>query len=393
MMADWLVDGEPYLAYNGIALDPNDDVVLRRLTRVFASAFTRAAQEVARDVAGLVEMGFPWIAAELVAAETILPPAVGRFDFVRDADGRWWLLEFNADTPSGIREAIAVNRLVGEMLPEAHALRTPSAGLADALAASFLTALDDLPPGSALGLLTSVNELEDLAQMAFTRDLLRDPLGARGIKVVLGDANNLRPARSGVSLCGEPLAALYRYVPFETMLGSAAFALIYDAVKFGRLRLINGLGGLLLQHKGLLGWLWAHRDDATLQAEERHTIARHLPPTWNIDDCPSEERRADLVAKQVFGREGEEVYFGEDVAADAWAMLRERHTYVVQRRIRVGQLQAAVPTSLGPAVMRGYATIGCYAVGGEWAGYYTRLGGKIITSRAKWIATFVEASA
>jgi hypothetical protein len=43
--------------------------------------------------------------------------------------------------------------------------------------------------------------------------------------------------------------------------------------------------------------------------------------------------------------------------------------------------------------MRGYATIGCYAVGGEWAGYYTRLGGKIITSRAKWIATFVEASA
>jgi glutathionylspermidine synthase len=176
------------------------------------------------------------------------------------------------------------------------------------------------------------------------------------------------------------------------MFGTAPFALIYDAVQSGRLRLLNGLGGLLLQHKGLLAWLWEHRDDPALAIDERHAIDEHLPPTWDIDRCPPGERMEDLVAKQVFGREGEEVYFGEDMTPVAWETLRQRQTYVAQRRIHVGEIAAAVPTSLGPEVMKGHATVGCYAVGGEWAGYYTRMGGKIITSHAKWLATFVEAT-
>ncbi len=393
MMADWLVEGEPYLACNAIALEPAESALLQHLTRVFSAVFARAGAAVAHDVAALVAMGFPWVAAELLAAEPIEPPIVGRFDFVRDADGRWWLLEFNADTPSGVREAIVVNRLVRATLPEAARLGAPNEGLADALVAAFSEALSGLPPQSALGLVTSANELEDLAQMAFTRDLLAGPLAELGVKVVLGDANNLRPSRKGVSLCGEPVAALYRYVPFETMLGTPPFALIHDAVAAGHLRLLNGLGGLLLQHKGLLAWLWAHRDDPALESDERRAIVEHLPPTWVIDGCPPNVRQRDLVAKQVFGREGEEVYFGEDMTPAAWAMLRDRHTYVVQQRVQIGELKALVPTSAAPIATIGYATVGCYAVRGRWAGYYTRFGDKIITSRAKWLATFVEASA
>ena len=35
-------------------------------------------------------------------------------------------------------------------------------------------------------------------------------------------------------------------------------------------------------------------------------------------------------------------------------------------------------------------TVGCFAVNGQFAGFYTRFGDKITTSRSKWLATFAE---
>ncbi len=63
-------------------------------------------------------MGFPWVAAELLAAERPRMPLIGRFDFVQDSTGQWWLLEFNADTPSGIREGIVVRPLTERSDPQ-----------------------------------------------------------------------------------------------------------------------------------------------------------------------------------------------------------------------------------------------------------------------------------
>jgi hypothetical protein len=56
----------------------------------------------------------------------------------------------------------------------------------------------------------------------------------------------------------------------------------------------------------------------------------------------------------------------------------------------VVQTRAVVQTSLGPEARDGYSTVGCFAVNGQFAGYYTRFGDKITTSRSKWLATFAE---
>jgi len=82
--------------------------------------------------------------------------------------------------------------------------------------------------------------------------------------------------------------------------------------------------------------------------------------------------------------------FGEDTPADLWDELRRRRTYIVQRRVDVAELEGLVWTSAGSVIQTGSATVGSFAVDGQAAGYYTRFGGKIITSRAKWLATFVE---
>jgi glutathionylspermidine synthase len=336
-------------------------------------------------------MGFPWAVAELLAQEPPCSPLVGRFDFVKATDGRWRLLEYNADTPSGVREGLVCDRLVHAACSNARQLDRVSGRLGEAIAAQFEAALADEPPGGVLGLVTTAGELEDLAQMAFTRDLLAPGLARRGLEVILGDADNLALTRRGLMLCGRRVDALYRYLPIETVFGTPTFALMYDAAMAGRVRLLNGLYGLLLQNKALMAALWAARDDSALDADARVAIKEHLPATWLIDGVPAGVERRELVAKQVFGREGHEVFFGEDTTDTTWRALVARRTYVAQARVRIEPLTAVVQTSLGPRVEEGHATVGCFVVGGRLAGCYTRFGGKIVTSRSKWLATFVEA--
>jgi glutathionylspermidine synthase len=388
LLSDHLVAGEPYLALNALALGQDDLTELRRLTEAFSRAFEVAGRALQRDVPTLVSMGFPWVAAELLAAEAPRVPVVGRFDFARDEAGRWWLLEFNADTPSGIREAIAGDRAVAALLPEARGLARPSGRLAEQLVEAFEGALGGT---STLGLVTSAGELEDLSQIVFLGELLRPGLARRGIDVVVGDARNLRATDRGTRLCGRPIDALYRLLSFESMLGTPAFVALYDAVLAGRLRLLNGLYGFLLQHKGVMAWLWARRHE--LDGEARSAVERHLPPTRWLAELTDAEGRGDLVAKQVFGREGEEVFFGADLSDEDWAALRRRGGYVAQRRIRVAELDAAVPTALGPTLWRGHPTVGAFAVDGRFGGFYTRFGPRLITVRSKWLATLIESAA
>jgi glutathionylspermidine synthase len=389
LLPDHLVRGEPYLALNAVVLDSADLQTLIWASECLATAFDQAARAIQRDVPMLIELGFPWVAAELLAADPPELPLIGRLDFVQDTSGRWWLLEFNADTPSGVREAIVADQLVWERLSKNRYTR-PSERLAPALVRAFSEAVGDSAAERTLGLVTNASELEDLAQMAFTQRLLEEPLRDLVARVVLGDVDNLHSSSRGLRMAGSSVDLLYRYLPFEGILGTPAFAAIYDPVASGQLRLLNGLFGLLLQHKGLMTWIWEHRDDVLLAPEVRQAIHRHLPPTWAVDAYPREMARGDLVAKQVFGREGEEVFFGEDVDDELWQTLVRRRTYVAQQRIHVADLQAVVPTSLAPQCWTGKATVGCFVVRGHWAGFYTRFGGKIITSRAKWLATFIE---
>ena len=390
MLPDFLVRGEPYPALNALLLSSDDFGHLRELTATFATLFQRAATRLASDVPALIGFGFPWVAAELLAAEPPRVPIVGRFDFVRDVEGRWWLLEFNADTPSGIREAIAIDRLAYELAPGADRARRANDDLAARLGRAFRDKLKDVPIGR-LGLVTSANEVEDMAQIAFTRELISSPLSQDGFEVIVGDLDDLRTTARGISLLGRHVEALYRYVPFESTLGTPAFAAIYDAVARGRLRLINGLFGLLLQNKALLAWIWEPRTDEMFDWREQEIIARHLPATWSMGAYPHDVQRADLVAKQVFGREGEEVIFGEDASDQSWAGLRRRDM-IAQTRVRVGEVRAVVPTVDGMISLSGFPTVGSFAVDGEWGGFYTRFGAKITTSSSKWLATWIESA-
>lgn len=391
MLPDYLANGEPYLAMNAVVLTHGEDRQLRALSEAFVGAFFLAARVLAQDVTRLEEMGFPWVAAELLAAEAPRLPVTGRFDYVQDRGGHWWLLEFNADTPSGVRESTGGEAQLCRLLPQAAEMERPNLRLPERLRTAFAESpglLDEHSGG--LGLVTVASELEDLMQMAALQRLLDGMPEWGGRPVVLGDVDNLRPQGSGVSLGGEPISALYRYVPFEAMFGTPAFAAIGNAVASGHLQLVNGLFGLLLQHKGLMAWLWEHRDDRLFTTAQRSAIAGHLAPTWYIEGKRSPSERGGLVVKQVFGREGEEVFFGDDLTAVQWDALARRGLYAVQTRIDVAPFSAAVVTDRERGIRTGSVTVGAYTAGSRFAGYYSRFGGRIINSRALWFATLTD---
>lgn len=390
---DWLNRGEPYFTLNALVIEPPSAAELVRATNRLAPVFAKAARAVAADVDRLVSFGFPWAAAELLAQEPETPLVLGRFDFVPDATGHWWLIEFNADTPSGLREGVALDRLIHALAPGAGSTRT----LSDQLGRRFsdqLVAAVTAPGGPAVervGLVTDAGMVEDLAQFVFTHDLIAPALAERGIDVVLGDLDNLGRRGADLTLIGRPIQALYRYYPFEHLLGRSEFPAIYESIFAGRLRLLNGLRGLLAQNKALLAWIWQHRDGAPFNPDERAAIRDHIPPTVPILDLPADFDYRHSVVKQVFGREGEEVYFGDRLTADDWRLCRRWRSYIVQERIDVPAIEAVIWRRAGPVRETVWPGVGAFVTGRQFAGCFTRFGGPIINHQAKYVATLVEA--
>jgi glutathionylspermidine synthase len=408
----WLY-GEPYPTLNAVILEPEEHASLVALTERFATIFHKAVRALQRDAGALQRLGFPWVALELLDREAPDEPFIlGRFDFALDAGGAWQVLEYNADTPSGTRETVALERVVLRHL-NGRSLRAPegqrgSAGLAGleelaglegtarllggAVRRAFARALEGLPEGATLGIVTDAGYAEDLSQAVFLHRHLAPALARRGLRTRYADVDNLSLSRGRLHLLGHPLDALYRYYPFETLLGQQAFVDLFAAVGGGRLRLLNGWRGLLAQNKGLLAWLWAHRADTALfSAPERRTIEAHLPPVWWIDEVPPGERREALVLKQAFGREGEEVYFGDRLSDADWARCLEWGSYVCQRRVAVPPLVAAVSTASGAETQTLWPAVGSFTARGRWAGYYTRLGAPITDASARYVPTLVHA--
>lgn len=421
-MPDYAHYGEPYPALNGVVLSWEQHRSLVALTEHFARVFEKASTALARDPGALERLGFPWLARELLSLEstdgTAGPPepmVLGRFDFLLDDAGDWQLLEYNADTPSGPRETVEVEAAIAEHLSleggtnSTSGLDRSGPVLVQRVTRAVLEALDasgtndgsdrgrGTPETRVLGIMTDAGYAEDLAQTVFLARLLEEPLRRRGVKVVFGDVDNLSLSRGRLQLLGHRMDALYRYYPFETLLGQQAFADLFEVVTRGRLRLLNGLRGLLAQNKGVMAWIWKHRSDKALfTSAERLAIREHLPPIHWVGDLPADPSAANVesrVLKQVFGREGDEVYFGDQMTPEDWARCYAWGSYVAQERVRSRPVAMVIQTSGGPEVRETWPVVGSFAARTRWAGYYTRAGGQITTGHAKFVGTFWEREA
>lgn len=387
--------GEPYLSLNGLVLTPEEGAELRRLTDVFGRVFAKATAAIVQDASLVQSMGFPWPAVALLQDEPAQAVLLGRFDFGLDTDGKWQLFELNSDTPSGIREAEAAERRIHRSIGAGAGRLTHRLG--SRLAAAVERRLRRYERRSGrqvrtVAVVTQASYQEDVAQSAFFCDLLGDHWSRRGPTgrtAILGDIGNLWFEDGEFRLFGQRVDALYRLYPYERLYGHPLFAPLCESVADGTLCLFNGLQGFLPQSKAVMAWIWQERASARFNQEEQQAIAEHLPPTYGLADAPAGLPRSSWVVKEFWGREGEEVYLGSDMSDEDWERCSTWGTFIAQQRVTTQEV-----TGLrleGDHVVRepALASVGAFLLDGRFAGCYSRLGGTIINSQAKFVATLV----
>jgi glutathionylspermidine synthase len=386
---DNTVAGERYLALNALVLDRAALADLVAATETLGRVFARATRAVQHDRPTLERLGFPWAVAEMLLHEPAAPflSPLGRFDFLRDEAGEWRLLEYNSDTPSGVRETAGAERLIYRALGQRGRHARLGAGLAARARRVFMRLLAAAPrPVRCLGLVTDAGYAEDLAQLLFLRELLR-PLGTA---IALGDVDNLSVRRGRVHVLGREVQALYRLYPVERLYGHPVFPGLMDAALRGRVWLLNPVAALLAQDKALMAWIWARRDDELFPPDERAAIARHLPETYLVTDTPADLDRRAFVVKEFFGREGEEVYFGDAVDDADWERCRAWRTFVVQRVVHSLAVEDVSWAEGRPVLSSGIPCVGSYLAGDRWGGLYVRIGDRVTTNRARHVGAFSE---
>ncbi len=382
--------GRRYLSLTALALSGPEVAQLGAVTDRFGALVARAVDGILADPDWWPALAWPWAAIELAREEPSHPGGFtslfGRFDYLLDSRGDWQVIEFNADTPSGGREASGFEPAIARLFPSLGRIETH---LPHRLAHALLDRIQAHPkPIGVVGVISTHRWLEDLSQAVWLAELLREA----GQAAMVGDVNDLRELRGSITLRGQVVDALYRFYPIERFYRHAIFASVWDAAIGGRLLMLNGLRGFLAQSKACLAWLWANR--ARLPVDEAALVERHLPRTLLARDPEAPKLVAEGVIKHVNGREGDSVVFGASLDRAGWRDRLLDDGYVVQRAVASpAVLDVEIDDRRREVRCVGdrYACVGGFAIGGRFAGCYTRLDGPITSARATYAATLREA--
>ena len=386
---DTFADGRRYLSLVVLALTLEEIGQLRNITCHASRLLNLAVKGILDDPEWWSALAWPWAAIEFARQEPPHPNGqatlFGRFDCLLDQDGDWQVIEYNADTPSGGREAVGLEPPIARLHPQLH---RPRPGLGPKLATTLIQRIREHPtPVKVVGVVSTHRWLEDIAQANWLAALLC----RTGQPALVGDVNDLVVQRGRVLLRGQPIDALYRFYPVERLYRHPIFAGLCEASIDGRLLLLNGLRGFLAQSKACLAWLHANR--STLAPSDRRMIERHVPRTVMALDPSATGLVRDGVVKHVNGREGDSVVFGQSLDSAAWEARLLEGGYVVQRVVQSKVVDDIEVDDVQHEVRRisgRHACVGAFSVGGTFAGCYTRLDGPITSSRATYAATLAD---
>jgi glutathionylspermidine synthase len=369
--------GDLLVLSESLVLDRSDHEEVVRITEGLHEVLGRFEERVLSEPGALRALGIPEAVQPLVVETPAASLQCTRYDLFATEDGRWMVSEFNEDVPGGFNEAAGIPDLLGRPEPGFTWEGDFRGQVVDALA-----------PYETIALLYATSFAEDLQHMLVLEDWLR---GA-GHETLLASPEHLEDGRfgglgfGGPRFLGRRVDAAFRFFPGEWMAQLPNLAAWRRWSR--RLPMMNPLRALVRQSKTVFSLL---RDDASLPAEDRALIARHLPHTEPFRPDRGDELRAERerwVLKRAFGRMGDAVVLGSLVTAREWDRAladaaREPHAYCIQERFRVE------PVGFGSGPL--YPAIGAYLVNGRFAGYYSRVAPRpFITHEAHHVATLVR---
>jgi glutathionylspermidine synthase len=316
---------------------------------------------------------------------------IARVDLFLCSDGRIRSCEMNSDTPSGEAEAVLLNELLHPYHP---GTTDPNTEFAAAFWQMLVIQCGDVAPASA-AIIYPTDLPEDLSMIAIYRQWMEE----RGCRVIIGSPYNLGLDAGGrVTVFERPVELIVRHYKTdwwgerETIWSNQQeFAdaeplarellLLLEAESAGRVTIVNPFGAVVTQNKLSLALMWERRE--LFSAQARAWIAQYIPETRRLSSLDAATlRREEWVLKSDYGCEGDSVVVGPFVKPADWAMALAaaipRH-WVAQRYFEV----APTGNDLLP-------NVGVYLIGGQAAGFYTRLSRKATDYTAVTAPTFIS---
>lgn len=380
--------GEEYALAMLYRISEQDRLEIARATGLLGPLFVRTAEVVRRGGDELLlELGLPqaaWRAVRQYVPDLALT-AISRFDFAWTSEGLK-MLEFNADTPTGIVEAFHANGRICE----AYGAADPNASLASHIGQAMVEAVaayrrdgwrTDRIVFSALGW-----HEEDAGTTAY---LLRQSGLAQAEFAPLADLRVL-----GDRLCvlrdgrHESIDLLYRLHALEKLAedrdedGYPTGARVLELIAERRLALLNPPSALIAQTKALQALVWSLYESGEFYSpEERETIARYMLPTYMDNRFVG---RCGYVTKPVLGREGGAVTLLEadgTVAEKDGEELYWDQPMVYQQRVEL----PVVPIRSEAGIREARLLWGSFWIGGRPSAIVARAGGAITGNMAHYV--------
>lgn len=333
------------------------------------------------------ELGLPnetWQAVRITVNERLFT-IIGRFDFAWTSEGLK-MLEFNADTPTGIVEAFHVN---GRICKE-YGMADPNDGMAAHIGEAFHEAVEAYRNSGYRTENVVFSALDWHEEDAGTTRYLMQQSGLAGAR--FAGLADLRVYRDRLCLLRdgehEPIDLLYRLHALEKLAedrdddGYHTGAHVLDLMAQRKLAVLNPPSALIAQTKALQALIWnLYEAGEFYTEEEREAIQAYMLPTYMENNFTG---RHSYVTKPILGREGGGVTLYE---ANGTPLERDEETLyweqpmIYQQRVEL----PIVPIRHAGGTHEARLLLGSFWIGGRASAIVARAGGRITGNLAYYL--------
>ncbi|SHK19904.1 Glutathionylspermidine synthase [Clostridium cavendishii DSM 21758] len=305
---------------------------------------------------------------------------IGRMDFIIDKCGNLKVLEINSETPAGIIEAINIQ---GEYFNEIKAnneLIDPNKVLKEKLkvnARNIINKYKNEIKVETIAIL-GTTYYEDFYTMKGIFEVLKEEFPE--CELIIGNIYDLEVRGEEVYVYGRKIDAMYRYFPLDWFNQDDEMKKVLPMFN-KKVISLNPLQSIISQSKGFFSAIYELLKYNFYSKEEAEIIQKYIPLTsYDYRDLNT----ANFVVKPMLGREGEGVKISSEINNFVDSDV------VFQELIYSETVKAKVKVCNNKWRENLYPVIGAFVVNEEFAGVFTRLGGKITKNICMYAPLFGE---
>lgn len=314
----------------------------------------------------------------------------GRFDWMFDGKGELNVLEFNAETPMGWKEACEYNLKAHKYYSKYQCMNMNLATLLKESIQNTLNSYGDIGRGR-IAVVGDLDDIEEQDTFSFLADITKqiNPnvmiCNVSDLKVLTGylEVEDGVYLERGNELY--PIDVLQTFYSIEWLSEDEGGQKLINLIRDNRVKLMNPTSTLQIHSKGIWALIWFLLLETELLKEYEQVIWSYIPyATFDANEF-KELMKDKYVKKPLSHREGDgiEIKSTSDIETDDLYVYQEfiDSTPVFFPRMKNGSRQ----------YIEMIPTIGTYCIGDKFGGYMTRISEGVCSAfDATFTPTFVE---